>query len=297
MRTSEAGKNNCENGGMNIKIKTEPNDSINETFFENYLLQISIPLDANKWSNINAEGATVANAGKNKVLNYTILPKKSGNISFKAEVTDFSMDEITISAVPFSMAFEKPDTSKMTGDMDLLVDAIEQLNEGVLTLKDGTLKMNNGTLSLKKGSEGFEKGIKQISSKSGELINGSKMISNALNQIVISLNGSLKGNDMSKLNALPDGLNQFSDGLKKLSGGMLVLNQNYKKANTALSNAINEIPDNEIAPEDIGKLVMENPENNTVNQLIENYKAARKVKGVYQNVFEAFKEVEISKMR
>ena len=43
-------------------------------FYENYMLQISITLDMDKSSDIQAPDAVLANAGKNKVAAYTVLP-------------------------------------------------------------------------------------------------------------------------------------------------------------------------------------------------------------------------------
>ncbi len=47
-----------------------------------------------------------------------------------AQVTDFEMEGITLSALPFSMDMDLPDTDEKVDDFRSLADAISDLNDG-----------------------------------------------------------------------------------------------------------------------------------------------------------------------
>ncbi|MEG1931696.1 MAG: hypothetical protein RR075_01145, partial [Pygmaiobacter sp.] len=63
-----------KNGAFELEIDLRKNPKADTSFFENYALQVSVTLDAGKCSNIVAAGATAANAGASKMLNYIIFP-------------------------------------------------------------------------------------------------------------------------------------------------------------------------------------------------------------------------------
>ncbi|NMA06245.1 MAG: YhgE/Pip domain-containing protein, partial [Ruminococcaceae bacterium] len=94
-----------KSGNLRITINTKNNPDVNETFFNNYLMQISVTLNSEKCSDISAKGATIANAGKNKIVNFTAFPKSNHNFEITASVKDFEMEGMTFSAIPYSMQF------------------------------------------------------------------------------------------------------------------------------------------------------------------------------------------------
>lgn len=55
-------------------------------------MQAALTLDTEKCSNIQADGATIANVGADKQISYTILPGKGLDAEITADVTDFEMD-------------------------------------------------------------------------------------------------------------------------------------------------------------------------------------------------------------
>jgi X-X-X-Leu-X-X-Gly heptad repeat protein len=281
-----------KSGSLEIVIMTKPNEEVDSSFFDNYLLQIGLTLDTNKCDNIVAEGSTMANAGTDKVITFTVMPAAMGNITIRTDVTDFSMEGIEFSAVPFSMNIELPDTSGLTDNFDLLSGALNQLNDGISAIQKGVSEMSSGTTSLKNGSLDFNAGIDEISAKSEELVGSSSSISSALSSLSTSLTGALDSNDLSALSELPTGLVQLSSGLDEISGGLTDLATGYATAYTALSTAIETIPDTEISAEALQKLSASNPNDAALNQLLEVYTAARTVKGTYQMVSKAFTAVE-----
>ncbi|MDR0888571.1 MAG: hypothetical protein LBM21_01595 [Coriobacteriales bacterium] len=174
-----------KSGALGIHMTTSQNTAagIDPAFYDNYMLQITFTFDTDTTNNLVADGSTQAQAGSNTTCVYTVLPKKDADITINADVTNFAMTGIQVAAMPFSMAFDLPDTSSMT-------DGITQLSQG----------------------------ISQLNSGAGGLAGGSSKIGQALNTIAAALNGS--GSDMSALTQLPDELNQAADGLDQLAQGI-----------------------------------------------------------------------------
>ena len=282
-----------KNGFLEIKLSTSQNTTIDPSFYENYLLQISVSLDASKSSNIETKGGTIANAGKNKLITYTMMPGKGGDIAISADVTDFEISGFELSAVPFSMGIETPDTSDMTADMMSLADAINALNDGVRKLERGSLELKKGTGELEMGSAQFNNGIGSLNSSSKELIEGSKQIKEALRSIAASLQGSTGESDFSALAQLPEGLSKLAAGLDEISVGLTELKQGFAMAFSTLNATILEIPDYSITQQELAALYIANPDKKaSIDKLVEFYSVGQKIKGTYEAVSPAFAAVE-----
>jgi len=282
-----------KSGKIEVHITTKKNTAVNSTFHENYMLQISVTLDTEKCSDIKAPDATVASAGKNKVIAYTVMPGKDADISLSAMVRNFTMTGIDISAVPFSMNMELPDTDSMINDFTELSDAISDLNDGVGELADGVAELKTGVDKLRNGSSDIKAGLSELSDNSGQLIQASSQISGALAQIASSLNGASGEMDLGDLTQLPQGLSQLADGLDGISGGLIELKNGFASAYAALDGAIQGIPDATISQEQITELYTQtDPSQHAVlDQLIASYTAGQTVKGTYNQVKGAFDAV------
>lgn len=81
--------------------------------FEAYMVQATVLLDTVKCRNIQTEGATEANVGADKQLSYMKLPGQDLSFTIETDVTDFSMEGISLNAVPLAIHMEKPDTSEL----------------------------------------------------------------------------------------------------------------------------------------------------------------------------------------
>ncbi len=278
-------------GLLELHLITSANEAINPTFFEHYLMQITVTLDSAKCTDISADGAVFANSGSNKLVTFSVMPKRAADLKITARVKDFSMEGIQISAVPFSMNIDLPDTASMTDDLTKLTDAIAQLGDGVGTLEDGMKELSSGTAGLRDGSIEFSRGIHKLDASSTQLVSGSQSISKALTTLSTSLQSSLQSKDLTALLQLPDALSQMSDGLKKLSDGMKTLSTGYSSAYAALDASIKSIPAEDISPEDLQSLALKNPFNQTLDQLLAYYKAAQTIKYTYAKTEPAFQAV------
>lgn len=280
-------------GKLEIRIASTNNAAVTPAFYENYMLQITITLDTEKCSDIEAPGASVANAGKNKAIVYTVMPGKDAEISLSAIVRDFTMTGIDIAAMPFSMSVELPDMDKMTDDFTELSDAISDLNDGVGELADGAAELKTGAEKITSGSSDIKTGLSELSGNSWQLIQASAQIGGALTQIASSVNGALGEMELGDLAQLPQGLSQLADGLRDISGGLIALKNGFTPAYEALDQAIQGIPGAAITPEQIAALYAQTDPSQyaLLGTLIDSYTAAQTVKGTYAQVKEAFDAV------
>ncbi|MGL4484862.1 MAG: hypothetical protein ACRCUS_07920, partial [Anaerovoracaceae bacterium] len=170
-------------GDLEIEINTSKNQKVNPNFYNNYMLQISIPLKAELCTDIKTKDGIIANAGGNKMITYTVMPKKNANLSLQTTVKNFEMDAITITAIPFSMNVDLPDTSGMLGELNQLPAAISELNKGAEGINDGSKELSDAANSLAKSSEDIDSGLNTLSENSSSIIAGSAEINSSLSSL------------------------------------------------------------------------------------------------------------------
>ena len=284
-----------KSGKMEIRISSRQNGKVDSTFYDNYMLQITVTLDTEKCGNIDAPKGTTASAGKNKVIAYTVMPGSDAGFSLKADVEDFTMAGIQITGVPFSMDVEIPDMDDKFEDLEKLPEAISDLNEGVGELENGAGDIKEGADKLVDGSAGIKEGIDLLSSNSAQLIDGSAQIKDALSGIAAALNSdSMKNIDLSQMSQLPTGLSQLAEGLRGVSGGLTQLKDGFAPAYASLDSAIQGIPGGTVTQEQINALygtVTDPGQQAILSELAANYTAAQTVKGTYTHVKPAFDAV------
>lgn len=245
-----------KSGALEMRMASRQNPAVNEAFYNNYMLQISITLDTNKCRNIVAQNATMASAGKNRVAAYTVMPGKDADIRLTATVTDFAMNGLEIAGMPFSSPIEMPDTGGMVDEMVTLSDAIGEVNSGVGELASGVRQLNDGVGSLVSGSESFAGGLGQLSGGSAELVAGSAEIDKALSKIAKQLKGGGTDISLDDFAQLPAGLRQLAEGLGQASSGLGQLKAGYANMLAALDAAIMGLAAAPVSEEDIGALMM-----------------------------------------
>lgn len=282
-----------KDGHLEIRIKSKQNPAVDPVFYENYMLQISVTLDTEKCADVEAPDATVANAGKNKVAAFTVLPGKDADVSLTALVRDFTMAGIDITAIPFSMNVELPDTDGMMDDFTQLSDAISELNDGVGELRDGASELKSGASKLTGGSAEIQEGLALLSGNSGALLDGSAAISGALATIASSVSGAAGGVDLNDLAQLPAALTALAGGLDGVSSGLTTLKDGFVPSYAALDAAIQGIPAASINQEQIQALYAQTDPSQygLLDALVGQYEAAQTVKGTYAAVSEAFAAV------
>ncbi|WP_102029102.1 hypothetical protein [Salirhabdus sp. Marseille-P4669] len=267
-------------GRVQIRIKTSKNEDVDSVFFENYMLQISLALNTGIFSNIQAEDGMIASAGKNKQVTFTLMPEDEEAFVVEADAVGFELDGIDISGVPMSMPMDTPKMDEMTEDMESLSDAISEINRGVGELNKGVSELHDGVVRLQDGSLEYKNGITELDKGSAGIVNGSSDIQAALSALNSSLN-EMEGMDLSGLMELGAGLDQMSAGLSTTVENLKALKTSYSVAYMELDEAINAIPAVELSQTEEQALYDSNANEAVVDQLLETYEAAQKVKDTY----------------
>lgn len=282
-----------QSGQLNIRISTRQNSKASTVFYDNYMLQISLALNNETCTDISAPGATIASAGEDTSITYTVFPGKDGDINISASVNNFEMDGIQIAGMPMSFQIELSDTDSMISDFDDLVEAIDRLNSGVGKLEDGANGLKSGVDQLETGSQEIQLGLKQLSDNSSQIISGSSQIKTALSQIDTSMSGSFGALDLSDMQQFPGTLSQLASELAGISSGLTTLKNNYASAYSALDSAIADIPGGSVSQDQINALYAgtEDSLHSSLDTLVAYYSAGRTVKSTYDNVKATFNAV------
>ena len=245
-----------KSGKLTIKMKITRNQDCNEEFYKDYALQTSFVLDTKKCSNIAADGATIANAGSNKQLSYTVLPDKGADITITADVKEFTMDAITINGIRLHLNI-KVDDAELMKKVDELQDAVKTLDHGaksinngtsdlsggrdklvsgVNDLKNGSTSLDNGVNSLKSGIDQIQTGLNTLNSKSSSLDSGSEQVKSALIQIQSALSGVSMTAD--QITALVNASSSIKTAITSIYNGIDTLKANvgYAQYKAAMSS-------------------------------------------------------------
>lgn len=226
-----------KSGKLEISISIKENKKCKKNFFENYALQTVVQLDTNLCENIKSDEATMANVGGLKQLTYTILPGNEKDIKITSDVTDFEMSEIQVNGINLNLGLDKDsiDTSSLTGELDKLKDAVNDLDNGANELNDGAKKLDDGAVTLTEGIKTIQDGLDQLNSKSSSLTSGSSDVLSALKTIQSSLNNvSTSSKDLKQLSSastsIKSGIDSLVKGLKTVDSSIDTYNSSLKKA-------------------------------------------------------------------
>ncbi|TAH74749.1 MAG: hypothetical protein EWM47_01615 [Anaerolineaceae bacterium] len=169
-------------GKLKIIILVSKNLNFAGSFYDNFGLQIALLLNNKLSSNIIADNATIAEAGGNKQLNFTVLPGNPFEGIITADVKDFEMDPISINAI--RLAFDiNFDSSQFTGQFTELIQGIEDLDVGAGELLDGLKELSDGLSDYVDGLNAFNNGLGQLSSGAKELYKGASSLNSGLSEL------------------------------------------------------------------------------------------------------------------
>ena len=249
-----------KSGKLKIAMAVKRNNKIDSTFFNNYALQIALSLNNKLCSNIKAENATVAEAGSNKQLTYTVLPGNEMDITVTTDVRDFEMDPVTLNGIKLALGITV-DSEEFTGQISELADAIKKLDagagelldglnqlasgmqkyvDGMKAFKDGLGVLADGADKLNTGATALSKGLSEITKQNDSLVNGALAIQQAtfdsvnaqLGEMGLGLPVLTPENYSALLSPIPDlvvvkkqldGVVQFTQGIKGYTGGVAQL--------------------------------------------------------------------------
>lgn len=177
-----------KNGNIEINLNISKNTNMDSFFFDNYLLQVTFTLDSSKVKNINANGGMIANNSGNKQITYSIIAGHEKNIKLSFDATNFSMNGISINAIPMQMDVTIDNIDELISKVKELQNAIKGINEGTGSVHDGISRINAGAKEFEFGSLNLKNGLELFNSNSSKLTEGSKTILDTLKLIPTTLN-------------------------------------------------------------------------------------------------------------
>lgn len=255
-------------GKLEIRIKTAANPLADPVFYDHYLLQVSVKLDANKTRLMDAGDGTTANAGNNKQITYTVLPGQEGDCYLLADVWDFTLEGIDINAVPYAVSFDMSGIGELIPGAMRLADAVNELTGGAAALAEGAASLADGLAQLAEGSGFFKDGAAELGGGGDAILEGSAAIKEALDAAAEALSGDF---NISALALLPTLLNQLSTSMDSLTSKMSELQADFDPAMSELDAAITAIPTDNITAEDWAKLYASNPDGKGILDLLSGY--------------------------
>ncbi len=183
-------------GALEILFDVSQNEACEGNFYDAFALQANFTLSTELCANIEAADATVANAGSNKQISFTILPGSGISTSITADVVDFEMDAVEINGVRMNLDVDFDDAELMD-EIAELAAAIAQLDSGADELDSGASAIGSGASSLEEGASSLadgvaalaaglaelEEGLAELSGNSEALTTGSAQFAAALEQL------------------------------------------------------------------------------------------------------------------
>ncbi|MCM1227974.1 MAG: hypothetical protein NC320_11245 [Clostridium sp.] len=209
-----------QSGHLQIRFKITENTGCKGDFFDSYALQANFVLDTKLCENITANGATTANVGSKKQLNYTIFPGKGIDTVIEADVHDFEMSSVDINGIKLNMDIDV-DTSELSDKVTELNDGIGKSDDGAASLSSGSSELKDGNKKLKDGSSQLSSGAENLDSGISDLKNGITKVQNGLNTLN-SKSESLTGGSaevksaLGKIQTALSAVNSDAETLKKL---------------------------------------------------------------------------------
>lgn len=169
-----------KSGKLKITVTTQKNPTETGSFFDDFSLQVTLPMKMDLCKNIATNGATVADNGSTKQFSFIVLPGENASIELSADVTDFEMDAITLAGI--RMAFDLP------LDVDTINQRLDQLVSSAGKLDSGAAQLLKGAEALKAGMQKYTEGFQLLNGQIGKLQTGASTLETGM----IDLSGGLQ---------------------------------------------------------------------------------------------------------
>ena len=169
-------------GALQIHLTVTQNPEGDQSFFQSNALQVTVTLDPELCTDIQAEGLTVAEAAGMKQLTYTALPGQGADFTLSANVHDFKMDSITLAGVRMNLNIEL-DSQAIQDQVTQLTDALATLDDGATDLKAGASSLSEGLAQYVAGVQSLADGVGQLSGGMGGLVTGATSLQEGLTSL------------------------------------------------------------------------------------------------------------------
>ncbi|MEG2006347.1 MAG: hypothetical protein RR186_02720 [Raoultibacter sp.] len=163
-----------KSGKLAIEITTKRNAKIDPAFFDNYLLQVTIPFASEKTTDVATADGQIALAGSNTQVTFMGMPGKEATFTASAQINNFEMAPISFAGVPFSMGIKAPDTKNLVSGFRQLGDGVGQLKIGANGLASGAQDLASGVGQVANGVNGLASGADELAGGVGSLALGAQ---------------------------------------------------------------------------------------------------------------------------
>lgn len=212
-------------GRLVVRVRTSQDTAVNSAFYQSFMLQVTFTLDGERCRSIDAPGATVAAAGADKTVAFTVLPNREGDCTLIMDVDDFEMDGIQIVGLPYTSPIAMPDTSDMTSGLEELSSAVGKLAGGAGQLASGARELSGGASSAAEGMTAVGDGLDALAA-TGETLDAASSAmgqaisaqSDALGQMSAALEGAATASGDPQLQQMAASLQQMASGMAQLDG-------------------------------------------------------------------------------
>lgn len=230
-----------QSGKLEMKISIRQNTACDSTFFDHYALQTEVTLDTGECGNIVADGATIADVGRDKQISYILMPGNEKDYTIVTDVTDFKMDAIAFNGLRMGMSIDIDDNA-LLDKVSEIEDAASDLNGGASSLASGATSIASGTFdlsgatgtiasgatdlttgmeSLQIGLKTAQSGLDALNKQSSTLTGSSTKVKTTLHQIDTALSAvSLSADKVAKLvsasSSIQQSLTSLDDSLNSL---------------------------------------------------------------------------------
>lgn len=150
-----------KSGLVEIDVNVISNENANSYYRNNYILEVTASYDMSDYLSVESDEAMITDTGNTKTLMFIVLPGQSIDFNIKLGSEDFSMDGITMAAVPLTgeilnkisdLVEDKNDIEDATDSLDkstdIILDSLNGMNTGLSGISDGVTEIKNGTKDL-----------------------------------------------------------------------------------------------------------------------------------------------------
>ena len=216
-------------GWLEVELSFSRDHRVDPVFYDNYALQVTFTLPADRVSRLEAGEATIAAIGGDKTLSYIVFAgaEQAVSLAWAAQVRDFEMAGVAIAGLPLTLDLEQADFNReeLSGDLQLLADGILQLDDGAGELSQGAAELDLGAGEISLGAAGLADGVFRLYQGAADLAQGAEQLSHGL--------------DSSKQGAedLEDGAWELRQGAAELDQAGLLLYEGSRQFQAEMAAA------------------------------------------------------------
>lgn len=270
-----------KSGLIEIYVNIIANDKTNSYYRNNYILEVTASYDMTDYLSVESDEAMITDTGNTKTLMFIALPGQSTDFNIKLGSENFSMDGITMAAVPLTgeilnqisdLVDEKNDIDNAMDSIDkstdIILDSLNGMNVGLNGISAGVTEIKNGTKDLHGLSSLRDEDIEKLKIILEETLPLIQNVQSDLSNLEANYNTFIEmyeelDEEVKTLQSNVESLNEELDEIARMSKNLpsdvkdikALINSTAKLVGNA-SSLVNDLDDEETA-----KLAKENLEN------------------------------------